>query len=75
MYSALDYRTFCTRRIGDVNIAMSCCDNIYGIIHDFSSAITNNRHCIGTPEELAKKCNIYLQTAKDTLAAHTQHGM
>jgi hypothetical protein len=40
-----------------------------------SSIITNDRHSKVTPEELSRKWNIGLQTAKDTLQATTQYGV
>ena len=39
------------------------------------SIINNDKHSKIGPEELSKKCNIGLQTSKDTLAATTQHGV
>ena len=40
-----------------------------------ASVITKNRHSKVGPEELARKWNVGLQTAKDTLEVTTQHGV
>ena len=70
-------RTFCRRLIGAVNIATTIRDDIDGWEDErrVQSIITNYRHSNIGPDELSRKWNIGLQTAKDTLAATTQHGV
>jgi hypothetical protein len=43
--------------------------------HKGSSILTMDRHSKIGPEELSRKWNISLQTARDTLAVTTQHGV
>ena len=62
-------RTFCHRLIGAVNIATAFRQD-----QDIS-VVTTDRHSKVGPEELARKWNIGLQTAKETLACTTQHGV
>ena len=75
--TVFDERTFCRRLIGAVNIATTFRDDIDGWAEErrVQRIITNDRHSKIEPEELSRKCNIGLQTAKDTLAATTQHGV
>jgi len=61
-------KTFCQRLIGAVKIATT-------YRKDVDSVITNERHSKVSPEELARKWNIGLQTAKDTLAVTKQDGV
>ena len=63
--------------IDAVNIARSFCDDIYGWEeeHRVQRIITNARQSKIGPDELSRKWNIGLQTAKDTLASTTQHGV
>ena len=63
--------------IGTVNIATTLCEDIDGWADErrVQSIITNDRHSKIGPEELSRKWNIGLHTAKDTLAATTQHGI
>ena len=75
--TVFDERKFCRRLIGPVNIATTFCDDIDGWAEEsrVQSIIANDRHSNIGPEELSMKWNIGLQTAKDTLAATTQHGV
>ncbi len=57
MYSI---QNFCECLIGAVNIATIKCRKVAGVI-------TSDRHSSVTPEELSRKWNIGIQTAKDTL--------
>ena len=68
-------RTFCKRLIGAVNIATTYRDDIDEVRRKISSVNSNDRHSKVGPEELARKWNIGLQTAKETLAASTQYGV
>ena len=61
-------QTFCKRLIGAVNIATD-------YRQDVDSVITKDRHSKVTPEELARKWNIGIQTAKDTLQVTEQTGV
>ena len=72
-----DERKFCRRLIGAINIATTFRDDIDGWAEErrVQIIITNDRHSKIGPEELSRKWNIGLQTAKDTLAARTQHGV
>jgi hypothetical protein len=60
--------------LGAVNVATTYCKDI-DEKRNASSIITNDRHSKVTPEELSRKWNIGLQTAKDTLQATTQYGV
>ena len=75
--TVFDERTFCRRLIGAVNTAKTFRDDIDGCADErrVQSIITNDRDSKIAPEELSRKWNIGLQTAKDTLAAMTQHGV
>ena len=70
-------RTFCRRLIVAVNIAKTFRDDIDGWAAErrVQSIITNDRHLKVGTEEFSRKCNIGLQTSKDTLAAKTQHSV
>ena len=52
-----------------------CAINIATTQRTKAATITKDRHSKVGPEELARKWNIGLQTAKDTLEATTQHGV
>jgi ribosomal protein S25 len=43
--------------------------------HKVAGVDTNDRHSSVTPEELSRKLNIGIQTAKNTLGVTTQHGV
>jgi hypothetical protein len=75
--STLNERTFCNKLIGAVNIATTYREDIDEAIQrrKESSVITTDRHSKVGPEELARKWNIGLQAAKDTLEVTTQHGV
>ena len=75
--SAYIEREFCERLIGSVNIATAYRKDIdeWEEQKKVSSIITNDRHSKVSPEELARKWNIGLQTAKDTLKVTTQIGI
>ena len=72
-----DERTLYRRLIGSVNIETTFCDDIDGWAeeHRVQRIITNDRHLKIGPEELSRKWDIGLQTAKDTLAETTWHGV
>ena len=72
-----DPRSFCDRLISAVNIATTYREDIDKWNEDqkVSSIISNERHSKATPEELARKWNIGLQTAKDTMRVTTQRGI
>ena len=72
-----DERTFCRRLIGAVNTATTFRIDIDGWEEEckVQSIITNEMHLKVVPEELSRKWNIGLQTAKYTLTAMTQHGV
>jgi hypothetical protein len=77
----LNKKTFCKRLIGSVNVAMAphiaSNDHVDKVIEKRkgSGVLTMDRHSKVGPEELSRKWNIGLQTAKDTLDATTQHGV
>ena len=75
--SVYDPREFCERLISAVNIATTYRDDIdqWSDERRISSVISNERHSKVTPEELARKWNIGIQTAKDTIKATTQRGI
>jgi hypothetical protein len=60
-----------------VNIATVYCNDINQRNDEqkVSSIISNDRHSKATPEELARKWNIGIQTAKDTVQVTTQCGI
>ena len=73
-----DPQHFCERLISAVNIATTYRDDIdhsHQRGNQLCSVITNERHSKVTPEEVARKWNIGLQTAKDTLKVTTQAGI
>ena len=67
--STFDERTFCKRLISSVNIASTYRND------EVKSINSNDRHSQIGPEELARKWNVGIQTAKDTLEVTTQHGV
>jgi len=73
----LNGRILMQRLIESVNVAMVYRDDIDKAIErrKASSVITNDRHSKVGPEELARKWNVGLQTAKDTLKVTTQKGI
>ena len=75
--TVFDGRTFYRRLIGAVNIATTFRDDIDVWAEEckVQSIVTNDSHSKIVPEALSRKWNIILQTAKDTLAATTQHGV
>ena len=68
---------FCNRLISAVNIATTYRDDIDRREDERKacSVITNEWHSKVTPEELARKWSIGIQTAKDTLTVTTQKGI
>jgi hypothetical protein len=70
-------KDFCERLISAVNIATVYRDDVdqWNDERKASSVISNDRHSKATPEELARKWNIGLQTAKDTIRVTTQRGI
>ena len=72
-----DERTFCKRLIGKFNIASTYREDVDGWTENrrVSSIDSNDRHSHIGPEELARKCNVSIQTAKVTLNVTTQHGV
>ena len=70
---AYDTKEFCDRLISAVNIATAYRANIdqWNEEQKVSSIILNERHSKVTPEELASKWNIGIQTAKDTIRVTT----
>ena len=75
--STFDERTFCKRLIGLVNITSTYCEDVDSWTENrkVSSIDSNDRHSQIGPEELARKWNVGIQTAKDTLNVTTQHGV
>ena len=75
--SSLNEKTFCKRLIGAVNIATTYRADIdeANEKRKESGVLTTDRHSKVGPEELSRKWNIGLQTAKDTLEVTTQHGV
>jgi hypothetical protein len=76
-----DYNTFCKRLISAVNIGTHYRKDIVDEEEErkkrrkASSVHTADRHSKVTPEELARKWNIGLETAKATLNCTTQRGV
>jgi hypothetical protein len=70
-------KDFCDCLVSAVNIATTYRDDIdqWNEERKVRSIITNERHSKATPEELARKWNIGIQTAKDTLRVTTQRGI
>jgi hypothetical protein len=60
-----------------VNVATAYRNDVDEVIkkRKESGVLTTDRHSKVGPEELSRKWNIGLQTAKDTLDATTQHGV
>ena len=77
MAMVFDERTLCRRLVGVVNTETIFSDDIDGCVEErrVKIIITNDSHLKIGPEELSRKWNIGLQTAKDTLTATTQHGV
>jgi hypothetical protein len=74
--STLEPRTFCKRLIQAVNIASTHRDDVNEELERRkASSITTDRHSKVGPEELAKKWNIGLETAKNTIQVTTQNGI
>ena len=75
--STFDERTFCKRLIGKINIASTYCKDVDGWTKNrrVSSIDSNYRHSHIGPEELARKWNVGIKTANDTLDITTQHGV
>ena len=73
----LNEKTFCQRLISSVNIATTYRDDVDEAIErrKESGVHMTDRHSKVGPEELSRKWNIGLQTAKDTLDVTTQHGV
>ena len=72
-----DVRDFCERLISSVNIMTAYHADLDAWEEQWkvSSIISNNRHSKVTPEEISRKWNIGLQTAKDTLQVTTQRSI
>jgi hypothetical protein len=62
-------KDFCDCLISAINIAMTYRDDVDRLSNEqkISSVISNERHSKATPEELARKWSIRIQTAKDTV--------
>ena len=75
--STFDKQTFCKSLIGKVNITSTYREDVDGWTENrrVSSIDSNYRHSQIGPEELARKWNVGIQTAKDTLDITTQHGV
>ena len=75
--STFDERTFCKRLIGKVNIASTYRKDVDGWTENrrVGSINSNDRHSQIRPGELARKWNVGIQTAKDTLDVTTQHSV
>ena len=69
---AYDYRIFCERMIYAVKIATAYREDMDAQV---SGVMTNDRHSKVTPEELSRKWNIGIDTAKKTLEVTTQKGV
>ena len=69
--------TLCQRLIGSVNIATSFREDTDALEDKrrVADVITKERHSRVGPEELARKWNVGLETAKSTLEATTQYGI
>ena len=72
-----DTRSFCERLISSVNIVTAYHDDIDSCEEQWKvgGIITNEHHSRVTPEVIARKWNVGLQMAKDTLRIITQHGI
>jgi hypothetical protein len=74
--STLHEKTFCKRLIGSVNVATAYRDDVDEAMEKRkASVLTSDRHSKVGPEELSRKWNIGLETAKATLGVTTQHGV
>jgi hypothetical protein len=74
--STLHEKTFCKRLIGSVNVATAYRDDVDKAMEKRrASVLTSDRHSKVGPEELSRKWNIGLETAKATLGLTTQHGV
>jgi hypothetical protein len=75
--STYNPKQLCDQLISAVNIATVYCGDIdqWNDEQKVSSMISNDRHSKATPEELARKWNIGIQTAKDTVWVTTQRGI
>jgi hypothetical protein len=75
---AYDTKEFCDRLISAVNVATTYRDDTdhqWNEEQKVSSIISNERHLKVTPEELASKWNVGIQTAKDSSRVTTQRGI
>ena len=72
-----DAWNFCERLISSVNIVTAYCDDLDAWEEHWkvSSVISNDRHSRVTPEEVTRKWNIGLETAKNTLRVTMQYGI
>ena len=72
-----DLQCFCERLVSAVKIATTYQDDINWSQREnqLCSVMMNDRHSRVTPEEVACKWNIGLQTTKDTLRVTTQFGI
>jgi hypothetical protein len=70
-------KDFCERLVSAVNIATTYCDDVdqWENERKVSNIIMNDRHSKFMAEELARKWNIGIQTAKDTIQVTTQCGI
>ena len=70
-------RELCDRLISSINIATAHREDVddWSATRRAFSIISNERHSAVTPEELARKWNIGLQTAKETVRVTTQKGI
>ena len=66
------HQTFCNKMIGAVRIATTYRKDMDALVN---SILTTDRHSKVTPEELARKWNIGIDTAKRTLEVTTQKGV
>jgi hypothetical protein len=74
--STLHEKTFCKRLIGSVNVAMAYRDDVGEAMEKHKARVlTLDRHSKVGPEELSRKWNIGLETAKATLDVTMQHGV
>jgi hypothetical protein len=62
--------------IGSENIATAYCDNVDKAMEKCKASVKmSDRHSKVCPEELSRKWNVGLETAKATLDVTTQHGV
>jgi hypothetical protein len=72
----LHEKTFCKCLIGSVNVAMAYHDDVEEAMEKCkASVLMLDRHSKVGPEELSRKRNIGLETAKVTLDVTMQHGV